>query len=309
MGSTVSVDYDTDSPTTPGEKSAVTSEIQGVTADKLFGEVFDKFVRAGKLAAGGAWQVSFDVTDRDGGVLTTENFEAGGQKFSVFVLYKFDPAKLEMTADMFLHQNQLDRGTPKDTGVFKVLVDPVRIEHYGLAHKTRAAGPMVKGLLAEVLQGLGASEVVLETWQSSPSDANLDCVLAGPIEGAPFDADSFFDKYRDWKRNSEESAELPDGLFVDEKTFALDFLGVAGTSYSKTEISEKNNHIIRHEYGTDETMTTVGAETHWLVHKDPFRIEAWNESIPCRRASEKQLKEVFENGFLKRLLEFMKECE
>jgi len=64
----------------------------------------------------------------------------------------------------------------------------------------------------------------------------------------------------------------------------MDLLGLGAKSFSKHVLKKEENHIYCYEYGQDESLTEMISVTHFQIHKDPFRLEAWNIQVPGRRA-------------------------
>jgi len=278
MGGSVSFTANTDSLTELGKKSILTSEIEGVSADKFL-EGIEKYVRDGKAASG--YESNVEVADKDGGILVTLSYPNGAKVSS---LYKFDRASSQVEILTFPAPILLEKGAPTTTTWLKVLSEPVRIESWVNVHGERLAGPMLKGIVDNLLAGLDAT---VDTAQNAPSltDPSKLSVVSGPIEGKLVDADSFLDMFSKFQIDSNGATELPDGSLVAEVSNL-----VAGTTYIKHMISKDDKSVYTYDYGSDSSMSDLRGVATMKVHRDPFRLEMWRKEEVARRAGEDELK-------------------
>jgi len=284
MGNGVSFTAQEDSPTTPGQKSILTSEIEGVASDKLLDGI-EKYVRDGKAVSG--WQQSVEVTDKDGGILVRETYKGDAH---IFNLYTVDRASSQVEIKSFPNQVLFDKGVAVATGFMKVLSEPVRVECWSVMSDVRLSGRFLKGMLETILTTLDAAvEVAFDT--PSIDDSSKLSASSSPIEGKSVDADNFLDKFKEILIDKQSATELQDGSLVEER--AANWLGMGEKTYSKHIISKDDNCVCIYEYGTDSTMTDLSSIVHIKVHKGPFRLEAWRQQQFARRAGDPQ-KAIFE---------------
>jgi len=278
----VSFAANADSVTEPGKKSILATGIEGVTAEQLLGGI-EKYIRDGK--AKGEWASDVEVADKDGGILSTMSFP-GGHK--VMILYKIDKASNLVEIMTYPGPALYERGVFVSTCFLKVLTEPVQVEAWVISHPVRMSGGMLQALMDGALKGLDA-QVETKMDAEGITDPSKFSVVSGPIEGKPVDADSFLDKYKQFQIDTNGATELPDGSLVIETSVAM---GLVSTIYSKHEIKKGENCVYISSYGADDTMTDLQTVATLKAHRDPFRLEMWNDQVEARRAGDAELKVV-----------------
>jgi len=314
MGGSYSFEV-TDSPTMPGHKSVVSTEISGVDAAKLL-QGIEKYVRAGQTKHMAS--ASCSVEDKAGGVLVSDKIQVpaifGGGEHSIYNLYNFNAetssVDIHFCPTEFMFKEFLDnKGLVATTSRIKVLSDPVRIEFWVDATEARASGPIMMRMLNEMLKFYSLPQTAKSDQKALGKDGKYSAVT-DPIESGEVTPDNYFDKFREFLKEKSNVTELPDGTMVEERSGMFGDIGRA-VSYAKHTINKEANHLYCYEYGDDENMQDLISVTHVQVHKEPaFVVEQWNEPVSQRLTDlksrgEAQVKLI--KDFVEGVLKFMEE--
>lgn len=294
-----------DSPSTPGEKSVLSDAIEGVDADKLI-DAFDKYIKAGKTADKNAAEVK--VSEKDGGTLVAQTFEIpailGGGTHTFYLLHKVDVSKRMIEIQNFPSQFVFDNNQPLATSYIHILSDPVKIEWWTQAHEARSSGKVLKGMMDKVLSELDPP-VESKCDQPGITDPSAHSVVSAPISDPKVSPESYLDFFKEILVDKMGATECPDGTIVEERSNVLAEFGVGNRSFARHKFNKEENHLYCEEYGADESMSELVGITHVQVHKEPFRLEQWNTQKAMRRAGEGSIKWI--EPFAKGVLESLKE--
>lgn len=304
MGSSFSFHPDVQSPSCPGEKSALSDPVQTATPEQLMVGM-EKYVRDGKTTLG--VESKFEVMDKGDHLLTVSEFELpaifGGGSGSTFTTYTFDKEKLEMKYSHFQSRRHYEGNDPQSISTVRVHRDPVVIEHWVDYSECRGAGLLMEKMLGKVLKEMGtAARAVPES--RSPGDPSKLSVMSEPIEDVEVTPQTFLAFFKKLVVETFEGAELPDGTVVEERgSELLQMFGLMAKSIAKHEFDVAENHVHCHEFGEDESMVTEIGVTHVQVHTAPFRLEQYHITRPGRRSGEAQVKliQAFIEGTLKHI--------
>lgn len=302
MGGSLSFTVGADSIAEPGQKSIICEGLDGVDADKLI-SAFEEYVKEGKTATGK--ESKFEVEPMDGGYLTTQKYDLpamwGGGSFTVRNLFKFDPAARKFLLDVYLNDPLWEARTPSSVTSVVIHTGPVKIEAWADAKKVRVSGRILKSMLEHAFKEVDITAVVTEDKPSIGEPGKLS-VVSEAITDGDASAENFLDKFKSMLVDKMGATELPDGTVIEDRSGFMEVLnGVK--NFAKHVFVADENKLYIHEYGEDESLSLLRSITVMQVHKEPFRVEMWNESQGARLASDTELRVV--KPFVEKVLEFM----
>jgi hypothetical protein len=291
MGSTSSIEA------VISDDGKVVVEMKEVEPDKLIG-VIENYVRAGKTVKPRA--KSHKLSEKDGDIVVEEQFEIpamfGGGDFVHYSQWNVDAATGTFKVHFYPSEFLWKRNQPQSTTVLTVVRESGSIELFRENHKVRLSGKGMKAMLNKVLESHDLEQSAKEDQPSISAEGEFSAVTA-PIEGGALTAENYFDSFKKFLVDEMGATDLPDGTIVEERSSMLgDLMGMQ--SFAKHSIQPQENKLCCNEYGSDESMEDHISTTYVQVHKNPFRLEQWNDQIAQRRAGadEKRLLEDFAKG-------------